>query len=64
MIVFIYFLIFFELAQSGYQDPELTCPDHDYTRAGTIGTCLLKSPAIKVIRVTGHSNEIQILNLR
>ena len=32
---------FLELAQSGYQGPEFSCPDHDSTSTGTIGTCLL-----------------------
>ena len=26
----------------------MTCPDHNSTSTGTIGTCLLKSPAIAV----------------
>ena len=34
------FQIFSKLARSGYQDPELTCPNHDFTSTGTIGTCL------------------------
>ena len=37
-------VFFLELAQSGYQGPEFTCPDHDSTSTGTIGTCLLQSP--------------------
>ena len=32
---------FIELANLGYQGPELTCPDHDSTRTGTVGRCLL-----------------------
>ena len=38
-------VFFLELAQSGYQGPEFSCPDHDSTSTGTIGTCLLYSPA-------------------
>ena len=34
-------VFFLELAQLGYQGPEFTCPDHDSTSTGTIGTCLL-----------------------
>ena len=34
-------VFFLELAQLDYEDPELTCPDHESTSTGTIGACLL-----------------------
>ena len=34
-------VFFLEVAQLGYQGPEFTCPYHDSTSTGTIGTCLL-----------------------
>ena len=47
-------VFFLELAQLGCHSPEFTCPDHDSTSTGTLGTCFTVEPcmALTVVKKT------------